>query len=174
MNMQIVEFTNLYSLNLAITLQQQPKTFAAQKVKTQLIPLYNPMVQEILFWIQNHKYQAESGRLKTMNSKAMLLRYGRQMWRVSGELGISLLNIFFHFHDISKSIQSCWIVSHVTKILQNFWLNLVHDKAVCHFYGKPSENAKRLFSLKICFLPFFFFHIIWFLFFSIFMIELML
>ena len=30
-----------------------------------------------------------------------------------------------HIHDVSKSIQVNWIVLHVTKILQNFWLTLV-------------------------------------------------
>ena len=28
-------------------------------------------------------------------------------------------------HNLNKSFQSCWIVPHVTKILQNFLLNLV-------------------------------------------------
>ena len=30
-----------------------------------------------------------------------------------------------YFHNFNKSIQSYWIVFHVMKILQNFWLTLV-------------------------------------------------
>ena len=32
-----------------------------------------------------------------------------------------------HFHDLGKSFQSCLIVPHITKILQNFWLNLLRN-----------------------------------------------
>ena len=44
---------------------------------------------------------------------------------VSDDLRISQLSIVHHLHDLSKNIQSCWIVPHVTKILQNFWLIIV-------------------------------------------------
>ena len=42
--------------------------------------------------------------------------------RVSGELAISLSSVVCYLHDLGKSIQSCWIMLHMTKILQNkFW-----------------------------------------------------
>ena len=30
-----------------------------------------------------------------------------------------------YLHNLSKSIQSCWIMPHISKILQNFWLTLI-------------------------------------------------
>ena len=64
--------------------------------------------------------QASSGKPKTMDSKAMLQLSSTQ--RVSGELSISQSSIVSHLHDLDKSISSCQIVPHITKILQNFLL----------------------------------------------------
>ena len=49
--------------------------------------------------------------------EAKLIRSTR---RVSGELGISQTSVLRHLYDLGKSICSCWIVTPVNKILQNF------------------------------------------------------
>ena len=66
---------------------------------------------------KNLKHQAKSGKPKSVASKAVHQAidanpvYSSQ--RVPGEL------------SIRKIIHNCWIISHITKIFQNFWLNLV-------------------------------------------------
>ena len=64
-----------------------------------------------------------------MDSKAVLQAMEANplssIWRVSGELSLSQSSVVYHLHDLGKSIQSCQIVPHVTKILQNFWLILI-------------------------------------------------
>ena len=63
--------------------------------------------------------QAMSGRLKAMNSKAMLQAIeANSTWKVSDKLGMLQSSIVCHLHDLGKSIWSCQIVSHITKILQ--------------------------------------------------------
>ena len=59
--------------------------------------------------------QTRSGKHKTIDSKAML-----QVARVC----ISHSTVVCHLYDHGKSVQSCQIVPHITKILQKFWLNL--------------------------------------------------
>ena len=54
------------------------------------------------------------------------------VWRLSDELHILLSRVFHYFHDHGKSIQSCWIGSQVTKILQNIWLTLVFSSCFSH------------------------------------------
>ena len=51
------------------------------------------------------------------------------IWRVSGELRISQSSVVCHLHDFTKSILSGWIVPHITKVWQNFCLNLVLQKS---------------------------------------------
>ena len=69
------------------------------------------------------------GRPKSMNSKTVLQATeenpvsGTQ--RVSGELALSHSSVVCHLYNLSKSIQNCWILMHIIKILQNFWLTLV-------------------------------------------------
>ena len=73
--------------------------------------------------------QNKLGKLKTMDSKAMLQAIEANLvsstQRVSGELHILQTSVVGHFHDLCKSTQS-WFVPHVTKILQNFWLTRIH------------------------------------------------
>ena len=73
--------------------------------------------------------KAKSVRLKTADSEIML--QARQVTlRVSGEIDISISqsSVVSHFHNFGKkSIQSCQIVHHITKTLQNFWLDLLHQ-----------------------------------------------
>ena len=45
--------------------------------------------------------------------------------RVSDEFGVSQSNEVWYLHGLNKSLQRCWIVPHITKILQNFWLTQV-------------------------------------------------
>ena len=77
---------------------------------------------------QNHSDQAKSAKPKNMDSKAILQAWVKNLasstWRVSGKLSISQSSIVCHFHDLSKSIWSYQILSHI-KILQNFWLTKV-------------------------------------------------
>ena len=56
--------------------------------------------------------------------------------RVSGELSISKSSVIRHLRLVDKSIRSCWIVSHVTKILncasryQNIGKILTHSSII--------------------------------------------
>ena len=63
--------------------------------------------------------QASKGLLWT---KAANLECSTQ--RVSGKLDISLSKVVYHFHDICKNIQWCWIVPHV--------ITLVIHHVVCY------------------------------------------
>ena len=45
--------------------------------------------------------------------------------RVSSELRISQFSVVHYFQNFGKSMQSCQIVFHITKIMQNFLLTLV-------------------------------------------------
>ena len=92
------------------------------------------MFQKILLELQ---LPWHSGRSKIMNSKANLVSSSRG---VSGELSISQSNIFHHFHNLSKSIWSFWIVPHIIKILQNFWLTLV--EYTIYIYSTPSTLGR--------------------------------
>ena len=42
------------------------------------------------------------------------------IWRVPGKLGILQSSVVHHLHNLSKSIQSCQTVLHVTKIFKNY------------------------------------------------------
>ena len=83
---------------------------------------------------KNLNYHASSGRSKIMDSKAILLAtyLVSSPRRVAGKFGISHSNVICHLHDLSKRIQSCQIMSHVTKILWNFLLTLVFTQLVGH------------------------------------------
>ena len=63
--------------------------------------------------------------------------------RVSGELGISQSSVVCHLHDLDKSSQNYWIELHITKILQDFWLILVHAQYFKKIY---IENDKILWN----------------------------
>ena len=77
---------------------------------------------------KNLDNQAKSGRPKTVNPGAVLqaieANTASSTQRVSSELSLLQSSIVDHIHNLSKNIWSCWIVSHVAKILQNFWLTL--------------------------------------------------
>ena len=74
---------------------------------------------------KNHGDQTRLIRPKTMDFEAVLqvikANLTSSTLRVSSKLSISWSSLVFHLHNHSKFIQSCQIVSQVTKILQNFW-----------------------------------------------------
>ena len=82
---------------------------------------------------KNVNNQARSSRPKSMNFKAMTqaieANLVRSPQRVSGELSIAQSNMVGHLHGLGKSIGS-WLVLHIIKILQNFWLTLVIELLV--------------------------------------------
>ena len=73
---------------------------------------------------KNIDNQARSGSPKTMDSETMLLAIEANLvsstQSVLRKLNIWRSRVFYHFHNLGKSIQSCWIVPHVTKIFKNF------------------------------------------------------
>ena len=73
---------------------------------------------------KNVDNQARLSRAKTVDSEAVLKAIeadpGISTRGISGKLSISQSIVVHHLSDISKSIQSYWIVPHVTKILQKF------------------------------------------------------
>ena len=46
------------------------------------------------------------------------------IWRISGELEISLFKVVCNLYDLSKSIRCSRIVLHITKILKTLWITL--------------------------------------------------
>ena len=54
---------------------------------------------------------------------------------VSGKLGIILFSEMHHPYDQAKSIWDCWIVSRITKILQNLLFTLVDNSKCSLFHG---------------------------------------
>ena len=65
----------------------------------------------------NRNNQTRSVKPKSMDPEAVLPTIEANLTscirRVSGELGISEPSVIRHFHDLGKSIRSCWIVPHV-------------------------------------------------------------
>ena len=78
---------------------------------------------------KNLNNQARWSRSKTMDSEAVPqaieVNLASSTQRVSGKLIISQSNVVCNLHDLSKSMQICQILPHITKIFQNFWLILV-------------------------------------------------
>ena len=78
---------------------------------------------------KNLDNQTKSGWFKIVDSEAVLEAIKENLvsstLRVSGEFGISQSSVVCNHLDLSKSMWSCQIKPHVTKILQKFWLNLV-------------------------------------------------
>ena len=72
--------------------------------------------------------QTRSNRFETLDFKAILqaneANLASNCQRVPGGLSISQFSMVHHLH-FCKSIRSCQIVLHVTKILQNFWLTQI-------------------------------------------------
>ena len=58
--------------------------------------------------------------LKTVDSGVVLQAIEANK-ELSDELGISQSTVICHFEEFGKSIHSCWIVPHVTKMPQNLW-----------------------------------------------------
>ena len=44
-----------------------------------------------------------------------------------GAIGHGTVTGFGYLHDLGKSIRTYWIVPHIIKMLQNFWLILVSE-----------------------------------------------
>ena len=65
---------------------------------------------------KNLSDQARSGRSKAIEANPTSSIQG-----VSDELGILQSNVVHHLHDIGKSIQSCWIVPHITNFFKSVW-----------------------------------------------------
>ena len=78
------------------------------------------------FWMgcKNLSDQTRSGRPNTVDSEAVIQAIQTNLvsrtLTVSDELCISQSSEVCYLSNLSKSIQSCWIVLLVTKILQNF------------------------------------------------------
>ena len=91
--------------------------------------------------------QVRTCRLKTINSEAVLhvieANLMSNFWKISRKLNISLSSVVCHLHNLVKSFQSCWIMHHVHKILQNIWFILL-IMAQGHKYWEPSENLKTV------------------------------
>ena len=77
---------------------------------------------------KNFDGQERLGRLKTVIPRPEFIGANlvSSTQRVSGDLDISRFSVVRHVHHLSKRIQSSWILLHVTKILQNFWLTHVY------------------------------------------------
>ena len=92
---------------------------------------------------KNLNIQARSATYKTVVSETVLqtieVNPMCSIWRVSGEFGISQSCVIRHLHNLNKSTWSCWILLHITKILQNFWFTLVSKKYTWHFFFFFSE-----------------------------------
>ena len=87
----------------------------------------NQKVQEISNSYQNFDNQARLGRSKTMDSKAVPQvseKTRRVEHRVSGKLGMSQGNVASYLYNLSKTIQSWWILFYIIKILQNIKLTV--------------------------------------------------
>ena len=107
----------LYKSKLGhITPQRQPKTFVLWKVEEQLF-------KKFCLGCKNLDNKATEMPY-TMDSKAILQAIEANpvssTQRVSGKLRISQSSVVHHLHDLSKSIWSCWIMLHISKILQTF------------------------------------------------------
>ena len=65
---------------------------------------------------KNLNDQAKSGRPKTIDSGAFLqvieVNLASRTQKVESKVGILQSSVFYHLQDLSKSIKSCWIVSH--------------------------------------------------------------
>ena len=57
------------------------------------------------------------------------------IWRFSGKLGISQSCMVHHLHDLSKNIQDCQIVSHITKIFEKFLTYSGNTEKFHNFYS---------------------------------------
>ena len=103
-----------------ISLQKQLKPFFCAKVESVVDSKVSWWFKKFNYGCKNVDNQAKLGRPKTVDSKTVPHTIGANLvsstWRVSGELGNS------HLHNLIQSIWSCWIVPHITKLLQNFWL----------------------------------------------------
>ena len=73
--------------------------------------------------------QRRLGRPKTMHSDDVLQTVAANLvsstQRVSGKLSISQSRVVPQLHNFGKCIKICWIIPHITKILQNIWLTQV-------------------------------------------------
>ena len=128
------------SSNSGIRPLKQPKTFDVRKMKAQQITA-NRWLKNFHRWdCKNHDGLARSGRFKSLDFEAVLQAIEENpmssTWRVSGELGISVIHQVFKF---DKSICMFRIVSHVTKILQNFSSTVV----LLLFYFLESFSHQR-------------------------------
>ena len=77
---------------------------------------------------KNLSYPVKSGRPKSMDSETIFQAIEENLvsstHRVSGKLNISLYSVVHHFQDLGKTVQSCQIVPHITKISKIF--DLLH------------------------------------------------
>ena len=97
------------------------------KVTVQLIT-ETRWFMKILVGLQELQQLGRSGKPKSVDSEAVLqaieINLGSSIWRTS----ISHSPVrFVTFMTLANGIWSCWIVPHITKILQNFWLTLVYS-----------------------------------------------
>ena len=109
----IVESQNLYftGSNWGMTPWKQPKIFEG-KVDSSTVT--------------RHLKKFHSGCKNSNNQTGLKVWMPSNTQRVSGERG--------HFHDLCKIIWTCWIVLHVTKILQNFCFSLIQTNNFFFFW----------------------------------------
>ena len=109
------------------------------------------MVQEMSLGLRE---PCQSGRPKTTDSEVVLEALEANPvstnWSVLAKLGISQFSMLCYLHDFGKSIQSCQIVPHITKTLQNYWLHhhyhVVPQARIsltlsCHFASGRSSGS---------------------------------
>ena len=73
--------------------------------------------------------QAKSSRLKIMDSKATFQAIELNLassTQKSIRWARYLAVVFHYLHNLSKSIQGCLIMCHITKLWQNFWFTLAY------------------------------------------------
>ena len=114
-----------HSLNWAITMWKQPKTFV-QRGKAQLTTVQSSGEISLVAWPP-----ARSNKPKIMDSKAVQQAIEANPMSNIREYQANSLSYspvsFHHFHNLSKTIQSYQIVPYIIKILLNFWLSRVND-----------------------------------------------
>ena len=123
----LIRELTLYELELAHNAAEATKNICC--VKGEGTVDNSTVTKSFKKFLHGYKYfddQIRSGRPKTVDSDAVLqaikVNPRSSPGRVSSELSISQFSVVHHLFDLSKSIRSYWILPHVTKISQNFWL----------------------------------------------------
>ena len=130
--------------NAAEAKKKKKKTFVVRKVKMLLIiarmveeislELHEPHQSGKVRWAQNYEFFGTVHQAININGAS-------SNRRVSGEVDISQSSVVHHLHDLDKSIRSCGIAFHFTKIWPNFGLTLFfryHTSSLMHQDGSSA------------------------------------